>query len=156
MHALVDQNRRLVSAQSTPLLMLDSANGDSQGRLVLSLTLSNVGTGPAQIVWFHVSDSQGVDYLGPALERRINKLDPKSAVASQQIASTLMRSGDDRSVFRWPQPVGNQAALAEWWRVNQIRYHLHAQACYCSIFYECAITEFGESRPKPVESCKQD
>ena len=38
-------------------------------------------------------------------------------------------------------------------KLNVTRFHLHASACYCSIFNECKVTEFGESRPKPVASC---
>ncbi len=152
MHALVEQNSRLVSAQSTPLLMLDSGNGDDQGHLVLSMTLSNVGTGPAQIMWFHIADAQGLDYSGRALESRMLKLDKGAEVGSQDMSATLMRSGDERSVFRWPIPK-SPALRAEWWKLNAARFHLHASACYCSIFEECKVTEFGTSRPKPVANC---
>jgi hypothetical protein len=156
MRALVEQNSRLVSAQSTPLLMLDSGNAGENGKLILSMTISNVGTGPAQIGWFRATDAEGNDFSGGAIEQRVTKLDPKQRVATSQIASTLMRSGDERLVFSWPQPLGNPAALAEWDRVNHARFHLHASACYCSIFNECKITEFGSSHPRPVESCSQN
>jgi len=154
MHALVEQNTRLVSAQSTPLLMLDTGNADDSGKAVISMTLSNVGTGPAQIAWFRVLDPDGTDYRGGALEERISKLDPGVAISSQQISGTLMRSGAERSVFRWPKPVG-AVALAEWEKLNKTRFGLHASACYCSIFDECKITKFDESHPKPVPSCSE-
>jgi hypothetical protein len=153
MQALVEQNRRLVSAQSTPLLMLDTGNLDESGKAVISMTLSNVGTGPAQIAWFRVSDPKGENYSGGSLYERVQKLDPGSHFESQQISGTLMRSGDGRSVFKWFKPVGSPAALAAWDKLNLTRFHLHASACYCSIFDECKITEFGESRPRPVTSC---
>jgi hypothetical protein len=154
MHALVDQNARLVSAQSTPLLMLDSAN-EENGKPVLSMSISNLGTGPAQIDWYRAADDQGNSFTGGAVEREVEKIDPKAIVATQQIGSTLLRSGDQRLVFSWPQPINNPAALAEWDKLNHARFHLHASACYCSIFDECKITEFGSSHPKPVESCSQ-
>ena len=153
MHALVEQNTRLVSAQSTPLLMLDTGNMDAGGKSVISMTISNVGTGPAQIAWFRVVDSQGADYSGGNFYQRVVKLDPGAHFTSQQISATFMRSGDERSVFRWPKPVGSKSALAEWEKLNFTRFNLHASACYCSIFDECKITEFGESHPKPVPSC---
>jgi len=153
MQALVEQNRRLVSAQSTPLLMLDSGNLDESGKPVISMALSNVGTGPAQIAWFHISDPEGEDYSGGALYERVLKLDPRSHFESQQISGTLMRSGDGRSVFKWFKPVGAPVALAEWDKLNLTRFKLHASACYCSIFDECKITEFGESHPRPVPTC---
>ena len=83
MHALVDQNKRLVEAQSTPLLMLDSSNLDDHEKPVITLTLSNVGTGPAQIAWFRVRDEQGNDFTNGALQGRLNKLDPSSKFISQ-------------------------------------------------------------------------
>ena len=156
MHALVEQNRRLVSAQSTPLLMTDTGNWNS-GQPILTFTVSNVGTGPARIAWFRLSDPQGVDYSGGALTDRVDKLSqkPSQEVSSQPIAGTLMRSGDQRTVWSWPRPIGTPAALAEWEKLNHDRAYLRARACYCSIFDECRITEFGESRPKPVSSCTQ-
>ena len=155
MHALVEQNRRLVSAQSTPLLMLDSGNQDDQGRSALDMTISNVGTGPAQIGWFRISDAQGVDYSGEALTTRLSRLGEGSGILSQHIGETLMRSGDTRNIFKWPKPK-NPAALAAWNDLNQTRFHLHASACYCSIFEECKITEFGTSHPRPVASCDHE
>ncbi len=154
MHALVEQNTRLVNAQSTPLLMLDSGNSNN-GKPVLSMRISNVGTGPARVAWFHITDAQGTDYSGGALTARLEKLNLDLPISSQQVSGTLMRSGDERSVFEWPKPAG-QAALAEWDKLNITRFRLHASACYCSIFDECRTTEFGDSRPKPVPSCDPD
>ena len=153
MHALVEQNTRLVSAQSTPLLMLDTSNIDG-GKPVLSMTISNVGTGPAQIAWFRVFDSQGNEYSNDALFKRVETLDPHLSFTSQYISATLMRSGDERSVFKWPKPANSGPALVEWNKLSETRLHLHASACYCSIFDECRTTEFGDSRPKPVTSCE--
>ena len=155
MHALVEQNTRLVSAQSTPLLMLDSSNLDSSGKRALSMTLSNVGTGPAQIGWFRIADAHGLSYSGGTLYERVAKLDPKPSFTSQQISLTLMRSGDERSVFSWPRPPTGSPASASWEKLNLDRFALHASACYCSIFEECKITEFGSSHPRPVPSCDE-
>lgn len=155
MHALVEQNTRLVSAQSTPLLMLDTANLDDKDKPVISLTIGNVGTGPARIDWFHVVDDQGNSYSNGFYDR-VRKLGEHLPFTSQQISGTLMRSGEVRSVFGWPMPVHNKPALAEWDKLQTTRFHLHATACYCSIFDECKITEFGDSRPKPVSSCAVD
>src|ERR1039458_2634434 len=78
MHALVEQNSRLVTAQSTPLLMLDSGNESDDGKPVLDMTISNVGTGPAQIGWFRATDADGNDFSGYTVAREVQKLDPKS------------------------------------------------------------------------------
>ena len=154
MHALVEQNSRLVSAQSTPLLMLDTGNLED-GKPILTMTLRNVGTGPARIAWFHVTDAQCVSYSNGTFYGRLMKLDPHLTFISEQISSTLMRSGDERMVFKWPKPLNSAPALAEWETLNSTtRFQLHSSACYCSIFDECWTTEFGESRPKPVANCE--
>ncbi len=153
MHALVEQNTRLVSAQSTPLLMLDTGNS-RDGKSLISMTISNVGTGPARIVWFHVVDLQGVDYSGDGLRAKMAKLDPDIPIGSLPISGTLMRSGDARPVFEWAKPTAGKSVLAAWDELNSTRFQLQASACYCSMFDECRITHFGDSRPKPVSSCE--
>ncbi len=154
MHALVEQNSRLVSAQSTPLLMLDSGNV-SNGKPVLTMTLSNVGTGPAQIAWFHLTDEAGTDYTGGSLTQRVSELAPTAGgVETQRIANTLIRTGDSRTIFSWPKPPANSPALPAWNSLNQTRFHLNASACYCSLFDECKITHFADSKPQPVPTCQ--
>ncbi|WP_419804748.1 hypothetical protein [Terriglobus sp.] len=151
MHALVEQNRRLVSAQSTPLLMLDSANL-VDGKQALSMTLSNVGTGPARIGWFRLLDDQGNSYSKNFYER-VRQVDPTATFTSQQIGGTLMRSGEGRSVFNWPKPADGSPALASWAKLETDRFYLHGSACYCSMFNECRITDFGDDQPRAVDSC---
>ncbi len=122
MEALVEQNSRLVHAQSTPLLMYDSADGDAAGKLIIKMTLSNVGTGPADVYWFRATDGQGLDYSGAALTSRAMKAAPdprQSRPASQDVDSVLMRSGDERIIFLWPRPTGSWSGMAEW--ENSIR-----------------------------------
>ena len=154
MHALVDQNKRLVEAQSTPLLMLDSSNLNDSGKSALKFKLSNVGTGPAQVGWFHLTDDQGVSYTGGTLYTRVAKIDPKTSFLSQQISGSLMRSGEDRTVFEWPKPADGSPALGAWETLNKTRFGLHGSACYCSMFDECRVTDFDEKKPRMVESCE--
>ena len=152
MHALVEQNQRLVSAQSTPLLMLDSGNNEA-GKSVLTMTLYNDGTGPAKVSWLHFTDSEGHDSSGGALTGKILKLDPAAVISSERITGTVIRAGGQRNLFSWPEPKATSAALPEWNKLNEARFHLQASACYCSLFDECKITHFGDSHPQPVTTC---
>ena len=55
MEQLVEQNRRLVRANSVPLLQFDTGNiGDDGRSSELYLAVRNAGTGPARIVWFEL------------------------------------------------------------------------------------------------------
>jgi hypothetical protein len=154
MHALVDQNKRLVEAQSTPLLMLDSSNLNDADKSALKFKLSNVGTGPARIEWFRLADDQGVSYTGGTLYERVAKIDPTATFLSQEISGSLMRSGESRVVFEWPRPADGSPVLGAWQALNKTRFGLHGSACYCSMFDECRVTEFDEKRPQVVESCE--
>ncbi len=154
MHALVDENKRLVEAQSTPMLMLDSSNLSDDGKPVISMTLSNVGTGPGRINWFHLTDDAGQDYTGGTLYERVAKVDPTASFTSQQVRGSFLRAGDHRSVFAWPRPKDGSPAMAAWTAMNTTRFHLHARACYCSMFDECRVTDFGEKQPVSVVSCE--
>ena len=154
MHALVDENRRLVEAQSTPLLMLDSSNLSDDGKPALTFKLSNVGTGPAQVMWFSLKDDQGVSYTGGTLYERVAKLDPKASFLSQQVSGSFVRSGEFRLVFEWPKPADESPTLGGWVNLNKTRFGLKASACYCSMFDECRVTNFNEEKPRVVESCR--
>lgn len=154
MEALVEQNRRLVDAQSTPLLTYDSGN-ERNGKDVITLTLSNVGTGPAYIVWFKATDAQGADDTGGALTTRAMRLGADIKPMSQIVNNTLLRSGDHRTIFELSKPTGDAAASAFWNKLNNDRFHLRVSACYCSMFNECRITDFQSLQTKPVTSCKQ-
>jgi hypothetical protein len=154
MHALVDENRRLVEAQSTPLLMLDNYNLNDAGKAAIGFSLTNVGTGPARIAWFHLADDKGVSYAGGELYERVKKEDPHATFTSQVISGSLMRSGEKREVFEWPKPADGSPVLGEWATLNDTRFGLHGSACYCSMFDECRVTDFGEKKPRVVESCE--
>jgi hypothetical protein len=154
MHALVDENRRLVEAQSTPMLMLDNSNMTDDGKYSIGFSLSNVGTGPARVVWFHLTDDKGLSYTGGTLYERVRGMDPKASFTSQMIAGSFLRSGDKRSVFEWPKPAEGSPAMDTWAKLNDARFGFKGSACYCSIFDECRVTDFSEKKPRVVESCE--
>ena len=150
MHALVDENRRLVEAQSTPLLMLDSSNLNDDGKPALKFKLMNVGTGPAQVRWFHLKDDQGLSYTGGTLYERVAKIDSHASFLSQQVSGSFIRSGDFRLVFEWPKPADGSPTRAGWEALNTTRFGLHASACYCSVFNECRV--YGLQREETKSS----
>lgn len=150
----MEQNKRLVEAQSTPLLMLESSNLNDAHEVALSFKLTNVGTGPAQVIWFHLTDDQGVSYAGGTLYERVHAADPKATFVSQQISGSLMRSGERRTVFEWPKPAEGSPATGDWATLNRTRFGLQGSACYCSMFDECRVTDFTVKKPKVVASCE--
>src|ERR1700754_4434665 len=59
MEKLVEQNARLVRANSVPLIQFDTGNITQEGQSDLYLEVANVGTGPARIVWFEIQQENG-------------------------------------------------------------------------------------------------
>lgn len=155
MESLVEQNRRLVLAGSTPLLQFEHGNADDDGTSEISLAVSNFGTGPARIVWFELRHEDQLLKDGAAL---LNRMAPvgraETQIVSSPISGTLMRTGETRRIFGWKPPQETQTqALAKWTTLNRERFKLTAQACYCSLFDECWTSSLGVSTPKPVTTC---
>ena len=89
MEQLVEQNSRLVRANSVPLLQFDSGNiNDEERSTELYLAVRNAGTGPARIVWFELlQDGRPVrNYQRPAA-RRMPRLRGGSTPASSPAGS---------------------------------------------------------------------
>ena len=74
--------------------------------------------------------------------------------AHVHVGKLAARLGIAQPTLYWHLP--NKAALAEWDELDNNRFHLHGSACYCSIFDECRVTDFDDSKPKPVASCDND
>ncbi|OYU15177.1 MAG: hypothetical protein CFE37_07240 [Alphaproteobacteria bacterium PA4] len=153
MEALVDQNARLVRANSTPLLVMSHGNLDDAGKPEISYELSNAGTGPARIVWLELY------YKGKASRYLRDYLQPMGAPAnynltftSSVIANTMLSGGEKVRFIRYKKPAG-QAELAAWQVLDKGRWQMTATACYCSLLNECWTSHLGADVPTPVKAC---
>ncbi len=156
MEQLVEQNARLVRANSVPLLNFDTGNIDDQtGASDLYLEVKNVGTGPARIVWFEMKRPDGrfvrnyQDLLPPGV--RLSR--PEADIITGGIAPSMMPAGERRRLLTWARPKTDGEALAAWDHVNKLRLNLTVEACYCSLFDECWLTKATADVPRPIVSC---
>jgi hypothetical protein len=155
MEQLVEQNARLVRANSVPLLQFDHGNISDAGAPELYLMVKNVGTGPARIVWFEVKGRDGrpvrnyLDLLPPGT--KLSRSD--AGIITGGIAPSMMPAGERRRLLRWPRPKAGAAELAAWDYVNKERDYLTVEACYCSLFDECWLTKASADVPQPMSSC---
>lgn len=152
MEALVEQNQRLVRAQSTPILQYTHGNND-EGRKVLSFHVRNAGTGPARVSWIRLIH-EGKIYRNWTLFA----LDQVQEVThlplmSSPIAPAVLSAGEERMILRWERG-GSPAELAAWDRIEQSRFNDRATACYCSVFDECWISHMNGDVPRQVVSCE--
>jgi hypothetical protein len=156
MEQLVEQNSRLVRANSVPLLQFDTGNiGDDDRSSELYLAVRNAGTGPARIVWFELlQDGRPVrnyqDLLPPDA-RAARRAD--AGIVTGGIAPSMMPAGERRKLLSWPRPAGGELQSA-WDHLNDVRNGLKVEACYCSLFDECWLTSAAADVPRPVATCE--
>ena len=152
MEALVEQNQRLVRAQSTPILQYTHGNND-EGRQVLSFNVRNAGTGPARIAWVRLTHGGKVyrNWTRFALDQVRGV--PQLPLMSSPIAPAVLSAGEERVILRWERG-GGPSEIAAWDRIEQSRFRDQATACYCSVFDECWTSHMNGDVPQQVESCE--
>ncbi len=152
MEALVEQNQRLVRAQSTPILQYTNGN-NADGRRVLTFTVRNAGTGPARIAWIRLNHGGKVyrNWTLFALDQVRGV--PHLPLMSSPIAPAVLSAGEERMILRWERG-GGAVELAAWDRIEQSRFRDQATACYCSVFDECWTSHMNGDVPQQVESCE--
>jgi hypothetical protein len=154
MEKLVEQNARLVRANSTPLLIVGHGNQGEDGTPKLGFSIQNSGTGPARIVWVEIRHNDkpaknGLDLIGAVAGGT-----PGVTFTSSQIAPSMLVAGEERNFLVWPRPPATDAeGLKAWKALDSARWKLSFQACYCSVFDECWTSSLSADVPKPVKAC---
>lgn len=156
MERLVEQNSRLVRANSVPLLQFDTGNiGDDNRSSELYMALRNAGTGPARVVWFELllngKPVRNYRDLMPAEAKAERRVD--AGIVTSDSAPSMMPVGERRKLLAWPLPA-DPSGQSAWHHVDQVRQGLKVEACYCSLFDECWITSASADVPRPVATCE--
>lgn len=156
MERLVEQNSRLVRANSVPLLQFDTGNATAEGSPEISFGVTNVGTGPARIIWFEIRQEDGslVRHYSDLLSKGKKLSRRGAAILTSPIAPSMMPAGEQRKLLSWPRPNAGSPALSEWDRLNRTRFGLRVEACYCSLFDECWLTKAAADVPRRIASCE--
>jgi hypothetical protein len=154
MEKLVEQNARLVQAQSTPVLQYEHGNLTDEGERALYFDVMNVGTGPARVVWIKLMH-EGRTFRD--WRDLVQSLDTSGGdeivLATAFIAQTMLSAGEERRVLRWTLPE-TPGAFAQWERLNQVRFDTTVEACYCSVFEQCWVSNLQADIPREVVSCE--
>jgi hypothetical protein len=153
-----DANRRMVAAASWPFLQLESTNLSEDGKLRISLALTNSGVGPAKVesfelFWKGQAYASSYAYLAACcgLDPRHYTADTKmTSIATNPLRGTVIRAGDSRLFLEVPLADDNQAV---WKALNHARFRTEFRVCYCSVFDECWLSGLKGLNPKQVGSC---
>lgn len=155
MEKLVEQNERLVHAQSTPVLRFGHGNVNDEGQPSLDFEVSNVGSGVARILTMSIRH-QGRTFATVADFNQSLDVGGGETLftTTSEIARTTLPPGETVSAFKWPRP-DTPAALAQWRRLDEARFEATATVCYCSVFEECWVSNMKADIPREVESCER-
>jgi hypothetical protein len=151
MEKLVEENSRLVRANATPVLQFLTGNVDA-GERVITLTVANVGTGTARVIWFEIMKA------GKAQRAPADLIDyqPKAAeqdyLPTRPVGGTYFPADESRDLMRWAYPK-SAAAQSAWNAFDAQRDTLKVRACFCSVLGECWTSMLKADLPRPVASC---
>ena len=153
MEQLVEQNQRLVQANSTPLLTFRHSNR-VEGDPRLRFTVANVGAGPTRIVWLELRRS-GKPYpaMRPLIETIAGAPLDALEIGTAPIAPLIVPAGEMITVFDWERPAANDPVLAVWDALDRERFHYEVEACYCSVLDQCWTATLDGSPAVPVDAC---
>jgi hypothetical protein len=153
MEALVDQNAKLVRANSTPLLVWSHGNLADDGSRSITFELTNAGTGPARISWLELR------YDGKAHSRLRDHVAAMGGPekfnlthVSTIVTNTMLSAGQEVKFIRYAFPK-TPAEQKAWEALDRGRWKLEATACYCSLLGDCWTSHLQADVPQPVKAC---
>ena len=162
-----DSMNRLVEASSWPHLGIASGNLSDVGALEISVAATNEGVGPAKLHSLVVSyDGQPTRNLialvnaccspesGP-IETIEDYTTYLGAAATGTPSSRVIRAGETALLFRVSREGSNEVT---WDLLDQARLSdkMVVDACYCSVFDECWISDLKSLEKQKVASCEAD
>lgn len=154
MEKLVEQNARLVRANSTPLLIVGHGNQGDDGSAKLSFSIQNSGTGPARILWVEIRHQGTAMRDGQTLIHAVAGDNPGVTFTSSQVAPSMLVAGQERTFLSWSRPPATDVEGRKAWEaLDAARWKLSFEACYCSVFDECWTSSLTADVPKPVKEC---
>jgi hypothetical protein len=155
MEKMVDQNQKLVVANTLPLLAMDVENNMDleKKKAHVRLSVKNNGVGPAIIDRFEIR-YKGVSYNSPfGTEGLLNALLPSALqpklISDSSVSGTILPARESIRVIEIP--ITSQQTLQ---LLHAAEPEIIMKACYCSVLEECWETNFDNKRPRPVKECK--
>lgn len=154
---LVDQNERLVEANSLPYLgfeptiNINNREDSDSPRSSISVIVNNSGVGPAEIRFSRYLYNGQPYELMDLLEACCDLLEPVN-ISRTDLTYRMMRPGDEIVAVELRSSAETQSGIGrfiEAWTDNEIVL----ETCYCSVFDECWMHDSEAPRPTPIASC---
>ncbi|HEY1255102.1 MAG TPA: hypothetical protein VGF01_10010 [Terracidiphilus sp.] len=154
MEKMVDQNEKLVVANTLPLLDIDVENNLNLKKSgYIRLSVKNSGVGPAIIDRFEIR-YKGVSFDSPfgpkgLLNALFAEAPQPKLNANSSVSGVILPAREAIRVIEIPVDSAQTLRL-----LNNAEPQITLKACYCSVLDECWETDFDNKRPRPVKECK--
>lgn len=149
----------LVAANSWPFLRYEHGNTTDTGEEVVNMAIRNVGVGPALLKTLRVT------YNGKPVLTRMDLLNRccgyerlsvqerrQTKWLSNPLSSAVVPAGESKSFLALRRD--NNPAL--WAKLDEERWKLKLEACYCSVLHTCWRSDLTGLEPERVKRCEHD
>lgn len=149
----------LVAANSWPFLRYEHGNSSDDGEAIIHMEIANLGVGPALLKSLRVS------YEGKPVLTRMDLLNrccgfdrlsaderARSNLMTNQLHSAVVPAGQGRAFLQLRRD--DNPAL--WEKLDDERWKLKLEACYCSVLHACWRSDLSGLEPERVEQCEHD
>jgi len=155
MTELVDQNAKLVQANSLPYLELGFSNASATGKPHKKFFVTNSGVGPAKIRSVEIRvDGHSVANPKELFGACCGGLTRRHIITST-LLGRMLRAGDTITYMDFREGVESDTDTARKFMTGFRNDRITVELCFCSVFDECWNTSKGNAAapPKPVEVC---
>lgn len=151
---------KMVAAATWPLLQFGTTNVSGDERII-RLTFSNTGVGPALLktvdvsyAGAEVSDAARLLVQCCGWSREVNAAvkaeGGRGSIVTSRPARVIIAPGESVDILELRRTEANATV---WDRLDQERFELAFDACYCSVFDECWRSDLKSLEPRPVRAC---
>ncbi|HEY3815021.1 MAG TPA: hypothetical protein VGL66_17520 [Caulobacteraceae bacterium] len=156
-----NMQQRMVAATSWPFLQFRTANNGDQGKPMIAMKVVNVGQGPALLkhvtVTYDGKPVRGAYDLMQACCGWAPKTDAELKmfkVGTAPLGGVVIQPHEEYLFYEFENT--GPAADAVWRKMDQARFKLKFDACYCSVLGECWRSDLRSLEPTPVKVCPKD
>jgi hypothetical protein len=150
---------RLLAASSWPYLQYSTGNRGPGGEERVSMNVSNKGSGPALLrsvrIYLDDREVRGWTELMQAccgLPKPPGQEDYAAlSLVSSPLEGSVLAAGEELTFVGLTKSPSNSAA---WNKLNQARWNIRIDACYCSPLGDCWRSDLKREEPRRVRTCE--
>jgi hypothetical protein len=142
---------RQLAASIWPAMQFHTSNV-RDGEPVISMSVQNVGVGPARVHSFSIThQGEPVADLTAFIEGCCAPEGTSVSTITSFVEGRILPAGEQVDFLTLAADVNHPAVFE---RFDRVRGELDVEVCYCSVLEECWTRGRGRGEPEPVSSCR--